>query len=104
MWVITNKHIVEQQSIGDQLYDQYTAQGYDVAIRYDKQAYDLSNGTRVTNPKGNTVYADVQAFDKATGRPLSSPYEIERASNPNWGVKNTNYGPTTYIQVLYNDQ
>ncbi len=89
----------QQQTIGDKLYAELTSEGKNVEIRYDQQAYS-ADGKPVYNPDGGRVYADVQAFDAETGKPLSLPYEIEW--NPaNWAIKDINYGDTHYEQWLY---
>lgn len=90
-----------QQKIGNKLYGEYAARGQEVEIKYDKQAYDLYEKTRVYNTQtGNRVYADVQAFQKSTQNPVSLPYEIEWNAN-NFANKDINYGSTDYVKYTY---
>jgi hypothetical protein len=86
------------------LYDDLTALGYDVEIRYHRMALDVNGDPAVNGRTGNWVLADVQAFDKTTGVPLSMPYEVEWAG-PNltsrWHFKDATYGPVQYGRVTY---
>jgi RHS repeat-associated protein len=97
-------HIVRQQEIGNLLYDDLTALGYDVEIRYHRMAFDVNGDPVVNGRTGNWALADVQAFDKNTGVPLSMPYEIEWAGpklTSRWDFKDVTYGPVPYGRVTY---
>ena len=100
---VNPNHIVTQQDVGDQLYDELTSKGFDVEIRYNTKAYDSVTGAPVKNGvTQNWVKADVQAFDfYSKHSPLSPPYEIEPGMNPNWSYKDKIYGPTSYTRVTY---